>query len=141
MRQHSLQGMQRKTFTKTTSLKIKRIFKKIGKGKEVVNIKSKNFDQPSCISNNDETVTHPTKIANTFNGYFSTIAEEILNKRKFTGTKSFTEYLTNPLCNSVVFRECNKLEIKSIISSLSVNKASGPNSIPTKVISDVVFPK
>ena len=125
----------KKNFYKKYFTENKNNLQKIWKGiKEVVNIKSKNFEQPSCISNKDEAVTDPTKIANAFNGYFSTIAEDILNKRKFTGTKSFTDYLTNPLCNSFVFRECNELEIRSIITSLGVNKAAGPNSIPTNIL-------
>merc|ERR1712074_405906 len=53
--------------------------KKIWKGiKDIVNIKAKNFDQPSCILNGDMSVTEPKTIANTFNKYFTTIADNIL---------------------------------------------------------------
>ena len=41
---------------------------KIWKGiKEIVNIKSKNFDQPTCLIDNDKNITHPNEIANSFN--------------------------------------------------------------------------
>ena len=108
---------------------------KIWKGiKEIINIKSKNFDHPTCLLDGDKNITNPTKMANTFNGYFTSIADNILKKRKFEGNKSFQDYLTNPLNNSFFLYDCDEIEIKSIITSLNLNKASGPNSIPTKIL-------
>ena len=125
----------KKAYYKKYFTENKKNLQKIWKGiKEVINIKSKNFDQPTCIQNGDETITDPTKIANQFNGYFASIAEEILKKRKFKGTKSFKDYLSNPLCNSFVFHECDETEIRSIITSLCVSKASGPNSVPPNIL-------
>ena len=58
--------------------------KKIWKGiKDIVNIKAKNFDQPTCIQNGDKTITKPSEISNAFNNYFTTIADNILKKRKY----------------------------------------------------------
>ena len=75
--------------------------KKIWQGiKDIVNIKSKNFDQPSCIQNGDKTITEPLEISNSFNKYFTSIADNILKKRKFTGSKSFRDYLPDPIPNS-----------------------------------------
>ena len=46
--------------------------KKIWQGiKDIVNIKAKNFDQPTCIQNGDKTITKPSEISNTFNNYFT----------------------------------------------------------------------
>ena len=73
-------------------------------------------------------------MADKFNGYFTSIAEEILKSRKFEGNKSFTDYLNNPLNNSFLLYDCDELEIKNIINSLISSKASGPNSIPTKIL-------
>ena len=48
---------------------------KIWKGiKEIVNIKSKNVDQPTCLIENNKTITNPNEIANSFNQYFTSIA-------------------------------------------------------------------
>ena len=39
--------------------------KKVWKGiKEIINIKSKNYDYPTCIQNGDETITEPISISN-----------------------------------------------------------------------------
>jgi len=111
--------------------------KKIWKGiKEIINIKSKNFDQPTCLKTDDETITDPKQIANKFNSYFTSIADNILKERKYEGNPNdqFTDFLMTPLDTSFLFTECNENEIKALISSLNPNKASGPNSIPTFVL-------
>ena len=61
---------------------------KIWKGiKEIVNIKSKHFNQPTCLVENDKTITNPNEIANSINQYFTSIADDILKKRKYEGHK------------------------------------------------------
>ena len=71
--------------------------------KQVINIKSKHFDQPSCLIRNDkQIITDQTEIANEFNNYFTSAADEILKKRKYHGNKSFRDYLLSPLANSFV---------------------------------------
>ena len=44
-------------------------------------------------------VFNTCEMANSFNGFFTSIADEILKKLKFEG-KSFKDYLTNSLNNS-----------------------------------------
>ena len=57
---------------------------KIWKGiKEIINVKSKNFDYPTCIQVDDINITEPTLISNSFNDYFTSIADKILAKRKY----------------------------------------------------------
>ena len=108
---------------------------KIWKGiKEIINVKSKNYDHPTCIQEGDQNFTDPKKIANSFNDYFSMIADKILQKRKYNGTKSYRDFLSNRLLENFVFEDCNENEIKSIISSLDKTKSSGPNSIPTDIL-------
>ena len=71
---------------------------KIWKGiKEIINIKTKNFTQPTCIIDNMKTITDPKEIANTFNNYYTSIADKILNDRKYEGNKHHTDYLNNAL--------------------------------------------
>ena len=70
---------------------------KIWKGiKEIINIKTKNHTSPTCIIEGDKTITDPKEIANTFNTYYTSVADNILNKRKYEGNKLHTEYLHNP---------------------------------------------
>ena len=56
---------------------------KVWKGiKEIINIKCKNFDNPTCLQVGDETIVNPTEVSNCFNEYFTSVAAEILKKRK-----------------------------------------------------------
>ena len=100
----------------------------------LVNIKPKRSDSINCIVNNGENLTDPIKIANSFNIYFSTIADELLSKKKYNGNKTYSEYLKHPLHNSFVFMPCDKTEIELLISEININKSTGPNGIPTKIL-------
>ena len=109
--------------------------KKIWEGiKQIVNIKSKNFNQPSCLINKENTLTDPIEIANTFNDYFSSIADNLLSERKYSGNTSFRDFLKNPLPNSFVIRPCDEIEVKALIQQLEQGKSLGPNSIPTSIL-------
>ena len=58
--------------------------------KEIINIKSKNYDQPTCLLDQDKIITDPCEMANSFlTDFFTSIADEILKKRKFEGIKSY----------------------------------------------------
>ena len=108
---------------------------KIWKGiKEIINIKSKNYDHPTSIQVGDKNITDPVHISNSFNDYFTSIADNILRKRKYNGSKSYRDFLSNRLLENFIFKDCDDNEVKAIISSLDANKSSGPNSIPTPVL-------
>ena len=109
--------------------------KKVWDGiKQIINVKSKIIDQPSCLMDGDVTLTEPTDIANTFNKYFSSIANNLLNERVYNGNASFRDYLINPLPNSFVIYPCDQDEIKGLIKHLQESKSLGPNSIPTTIL-------
>ena len=108
---------------------------KIWKGiKEIINIKSKNYAHPTCIIEKNKTITEPKQIANTFNKYYASVAEEILQERKYEGNKSYSDYLLNPSEQTIAVYECDNIEIENIIQSLNPKKAIGPNSIPTDIL-------
>ena len=118
---------------------------KVWKGiKDIINIKSKNYSQPTCIIVNNKTITDPKEIANSFNVYYTSIASDILKKRKYEGNKSHTDYLHNPLPETFVIFECDQKEIEDIINTLNPRKATGPNSIPTDILhlikKDISYP-
>ena len=102
--------------------------------KEIINIKSKNHAVPSCIVQDNQTLSDPKVIANKFNQYFSTIADSILDERKYEGKKSFKDFLSNPMPNSFVFIPAEEDEIQSIICQIKKSKATGPNSIQTNIL-------
>ena len=83
-------------------------------------------------------IMNQTNIANEFNNYFTSVADEILKKRQYHGIKSFRNYLTNPLSNSFVLYPCDESEVKAHILQLNNNKSIGPNSIPTNTLHLIV---
>ena len=89
---------------------------------------------PTCLQEKESTITDPTEIANSFNDYFTSVAEKILNKRKCIGNKLFSDFLKNRMANNFTFEPCTKEEIKSIILSLESSKPHGTNSIPVFIL-------
>ena len=104
--------------------------------KELINIKTKTHDLPTCLIENNETITDPIDISNQFNNYFSGIAESILDERRYHGNKTFTEFLKDPLhkATNEDFHPTNEKEVIDLISQLNVNKSTGPNGIPTHIL-------
>ena len=100
--------------------------------KNIINIKASNKGQPTSILINDELETDPTKIADGFNNYFSTVAEKLQQNIFFN--ENFTKYLNAPLDHNFLFRSVDDTEIILIIYSLQNNKATGPHSIPTVIL-------
>ena len=130
-----LTRQSKQTYYEEYFIKHKKNLKKTWQGiKEIINIKSKNYDHPSCIIHEDRSITDPVEMANKFNDFYVSIADNILKERKYNGNKHFSDYLRNPLTNSIVFYPCDELEVKSIIKSFHPKKASGPNSIPTEIL-------
>ena len=80
--------------------------------RELVNIKPENRESINYIVFNGKNLTAPKEIANAFNTYFTTIADDLLSKKKYNGDKHYTEYLSNSLPNSFVFRTSDKIEIE-----------------------------
>ena len=102
--------------------------------KEIINIKSKNCNNISCITDDNVNVSDPTRIANCFNKFYVSIADNILKKRKYAGKKTYRDFLKNPLNNSFVLAECTPQEIALLLKSLNPHKAYDPNSIPTEIL-------
>ena len=101
--------------------------------KSLITLKSVASNVPTVLSlDNGDTITNPYDIANTFNNYFASIAETT-KKTKYSH-KHFSDYLANENGNSIFLQPTDKEEIANIISSLSSNKASGPNSIPYRIL-------
>ena len=131
----SLTRLRKKEYYHKYFTENKANLQKIWKGiKEVINIKSKTFNHPTCIKSGNTTIHEPIKVANSFNNYFSNIAEDILKKRKYNGNTNHRSYLKNPLDKTFAAFECDEQEIQCLISTLNQRKGIGPNSIPTKLL-------
>ena len=101
--------------------------------KNIINIHNKTKNQPTSILSNNKLETDPTKIAEGFNSYFSSIAEKLQEKIP-PGNNHFTKYLNTPNDHNFLFRSADVKEIILIIDSLINSKATGPYSIPTEIL-------
>ena len=63
----------------------------------------------------------------------ASIAETTKRRIKYSH-KHFPDYLSNESSGTVFLQPADKEEIANIISSLNSNKASGPNSIPYRIL-------
>ena len=102
--------------------------------KQIINTKNMSNDSPVCVIEEKHLVTCPKQVSDAFNKYNCTIAENILNKRKYTGDGDFNKYMPQPHYNSLLLTETNIEEVKSLIKSFNINTATGPCSMPPKIL-------
>jgi hypothetical protein len=125
----------KKSFYKTYFNDNNNNLRKIRQGiKEVINIKSKSHNAPSCITLNDNIVTDPKEVSNAFNDYYSSIAQNILLQRKYNGDGNFMKYMPAHHDKSFFLHETDTIEVKTLIKSFNINKGTGPCSIPPKIL-------
>ena len=126
---------KKKEYFKNYFIRYKTNVKKVWKGiKGIINVKSEMNSGPNSIEIDGTVLTDPKLIAGSFNDYFTSIADSILEKRKYKGNKSFREFLINRITETFVFHEANYDEVQGLIFSLKENKSFGPNSIPVKIL-------
>ena len=101
--------------------------------KSIISMRSSSSITPTLLTFQNETIDNPKRIANIFNNYFSTIGKKNQAKIKYSH-KNYTDYLTNENSNSFFLSPTDKEEIKLIISSVDISKATGRYSIPNKVL-------
>ena len=104
--------------------------------REIVSIKEKSKCTPNCIMSNGKNITNQKEIANNFNSFFSSIGNKIQNEI-FSQHKSYSDFLKNSSQNSIFLTPTDPSEVASLISSLNTKKATGPNSIPSFIISKI----
>ena len=122
-----------RNYFSTNSTNLRKVWKGI---KGIINVKQKSNDIPSCLTDKEgNTVTNLKKIAGIFCDQYSSVAEEILKKRKYEGDGNFQKYLSERNPNSIVSFEPIKVEeICSIIQNINPRKAVGPSSIPCSIL-------
>ena len=80
-----------------------------------------------------EIISSAKEISNYFNNYFTSIAEKI-NKNIVRSKKTHLSYLGPENNNTIFLSPTLPEDIEGRIKSMKTNKASGPNSIPTKIL-------
>ena len=98
--------------------------------KSLISLKTVASNVPTVLSlDNGDTITIPYDIANTFNNYFASIAESTKKSIKYSH-----KHLSNESISTLFLQPTDREKIVNIISSLNSNKASGPNSIPYRIL-------
>ena len=100
--------------------------------KSVIKISSSNRNQPNSLLVNNKLVSEPKQVAETFNEYFSTIAEKLQKKIKHV-PKHFSSFLQNPNPFSFFIMPANVTQVINTINDLNSNKSLGPYSTPTDI--------
>ena len=102
--------------------------------KTIINIKNKSKNYQSSLLVDNNLITDPKKVADSFNDYFSSIADNLQKKIRNHG-KHFTEYLKDPNPHTFFLRPTTKTEvINTITAHININKGVGPNSTPSVLL-------
>ena len=101
--------------------------------RDIISITKKTKNNINSIQVNSRDITDPVIIANEFNKHFTTIAKQI-EAKLITPSFHFSNYLSEPVEETLRSRATNELEVTLIISSLNARKAFRPASIPTSFL-------
>ena len=108
----------------------------------LVNLKPCKSLNIKLLDGNNNLVSDPKKISNTFNDYFSTIGSKIERKIPFV-PGNFKDYFNKKDKNGkLIINSANSLfliptvpgEVEKIIDALDIKKSTGPNSIPVFIL-------
>ena len=110
--------------------------------KSLISLKTVASSIPTVLSfDNGDTITNSYDIANTFNKYFSSIAETTKKAYIKYPHKGFSDYLSNESDGAIFLQSTDTQEIANITFSVNSSKASGPNSLglPYRIIEHYFF--
>jgi hypothetical protein len=101
--------------------------------RDIISLKAPKTTKPISLRIDDTVTSDPTAVSNSFNTYFTSVADSIRSKVP-PFRKHFSTYLKRPNSNSIFLSPVSPDEVSKALLSLSLNKSSGPNSIPVKII-------
>ena len=73
-----------------------------------------------CITEKNKVITYPSEVANSFNNYFSNVAQNILTERKYEGIGDFQKFLPHSQPNTTIIDPVDGDEIISIINKINL---------------------
>ncbi len=71
-----------------------------------------------CVMDNDNLITDPSGVANSFNKYYSNIADSILVNRKYTGDGDFSKFMPAPIPNSIFIKTVDEMKLEILLKVL-----------------------
>ena len=100
---------------------------------DLIFTESRKSSSPISIYVGDTVTSKPETVANSFNDFFTSIADTI--KSEIPPSYShFSRFLRSHNFNSVLLSHTTPEEVAKVIGSLSASKSTGPSSIPIKVL-------
>ena len=100
-------------------------------------IKKLIYKRIEIIFDNGRSLTEPQGIAIAFNRYFVNVATDIQSSIRYS-KNNFHDYLP-PININSFFSQPDETKAKNIIMSPNPSKAIGPNSIPTKIVTLLIY--
>ena len=92
---------------------------------------------PNYFKVDAQNIVGPQNIANGFNMFFSSIANELANNITAT-TKHFSEFLGARMVDNFIFAPVTPQLIKIIVSKLKPKRSTGPDNISTKLLKEIL---
>ena len=105
--------------------------------REIIQNNKSAFSNNISLNINDNLVSDPNIVSNSFNEFFTSVASKIRDNIN-PSTGSFKQHLKNNPLKSFFFRPTDGIEVAEIISSLNPKKASGPHSIPPQILNTIL---
>ncbi len=109
---------------------IKKTWKTIN---SIVNIRKSKRNTLTSIKSNDEIISDPHIIANSFNEFFRNIGPKLARNIPKSNL-SHREFLKNPIQETFLAENCTSNEISDIINNLKNTKSCGTDNVPTSVV-------
>ncbi len=89
------------------------------------------------IHENGKELTDSVEIADTINKFYVNIGKSVEQKIPKVD-RSFLYYLRNRNPYNIVLNPCSAEEVRKYISDMLPSKATGPNSIPTRILKEFI---
>ena len=111
----------------------------------IINMKNKSDKSISSLLIDGQIIASAKEISNYFNNFFTSVAKKINKnivklKKKQKQKKRTYPYLGSENNNTIFLSPTLPEDIEDLISSLETTKASGPNSVTTKIFSNFNYP-
>ena len=102
--------------------------------RQIVNIKQHPEQKSTILLTDNQEITDPKLVADTFNQYFANISNNLAKTDPNVSNSPLGYLGSSPVDSSFVFYPITQSEIENEISLLKVGKATGPHSIPPDVM-------
>ena len=104
--------------------------------KSLIYFRSSASPRTMCINVENNIVTDPLVVSDSFNNYFVSIADNIRKAIPFT-SKHLSSIRKYPVANSIILSPTDSIEVMDCTSSLNLNKSTGHFSIPSNILSSL----